>query len=452
MHSHGRVKRALTSIAVVMTAALPPALGLGPPAGASAPPASDTQIRALPNLRTVQTGYWVVDRRGGVAAGGGAPSLGGLGHAERLAGPVVGLAASAGGRGYWLVTAGGRVFGFGRAARLGRASGAQVRRLGRVVSIAATRDGKGYWLLTRGGAVLNFGDARRFGPLRPGQLRMAEGTLSSLVATPEGGGYWVVAANGRVFCFGDARCFGAHPGATAPIVGLASTADGNGYWLATTTGRVLAFGDAPGRGRLNPDARRAPVVGIAAPHGGHGYWLADATGATFGFGTAAATGAARLARGVVAIEPDPAPVVPARAVAAGRGARLEASTAASPGPGQTAVHFALDQVGKPYVWGGTGPSGFDCSGLAMMAWRSAGVDLPRTAAAQYYAGPHVPLSQLQPGDLVFWASNPSDPSTIYHVAISLGGTETVQATHSGSTVKVMALAVEGGAVPLATVP
>jgi peptidoglycan DL-endopeptidase CwlO len=111
--------------------------------------------------------------------------------------------------------------------------------------------------------------------------------------------------------------------------------------------------------------------------------------------------------------------------------------------GDIAVQFALAQLGKPYVYGATGPYGYDCSGLALASWRAAGVELPRTAAEQYLAGSHVPLDQLQPGDLVFWASDISDPDTIYHVAISLGGDQTVQASQTGEPVHVIALWPEG---------
>jgi cell wall-associated NlpC family hydrolase len=119
--------------------------------------------------------------------------------------------------------------------------------------------------------------------------------------------------------------------------------------------------------------------------------------------------------------------------------------------GDVAVAFALSQVGKPYLYGAAGPYGYDCSGLALASWRAAGVELPRTASAQYYAGSHVPLGQLQPGDLIFWASDVSDPATIYHVAISLGADGTVQATRTGQPVEVVPMW-PIGLVPVATRP
>jgi peptidoglycan DL-endopeptidase CwlO len=92
-----------------------------------------------------------------------------------------------------------------------------------------------------------------------------------------------------------------------------------------------------------------------------------------------------------------------------------------------ALDFALAQVGKPYTWGGTGPSSFDCSGLAMRAYEAAGVRLPHFAAFQYAASHPVARSQLKPGDLLFWARNPRKPATIYHEALYLGGGLMVQA-------------------------
>jgi cell wall-associated NlpC family hydrolase len=85
-----------------------------------------------------------------------------------------------------------------------------------------------------------------------------------------------------------------------------------------------------------------------------------------------------------------------------------------------AVRAALDQVGKPYLWGATGPSSFDCSGLVRWAYTQAGVPLPRTSREQFRAGPAVAGGGLHPGDLVFWATDPTDPSTIHHVGIYVG--------------------------------
>lgn len=106
--------------------------------------------------------------------------------------------------------------------------------------------------------------------------------------------------------------------------------------------------------------------------------------------------------------------------------------------GRVAVAWALEQVEKPYVWGGTGPTGFDCSGLTMRAWEAAGVTIPRVTTDQYQAGIRVPLSQLQPGDLLFYdttdvgAPGPA-PS---HVTMYVGDGKMVNAPSSGQTVRV----------------
>jgi cell wall-associated NlpC family hydrolase len=104
-----------------------------------------------------------------------------------------------------------------------------------------------------------------------------------------------------------------------------------------------------------------------------------------------------------------------------------------------AIAFAYDRLGTPYLWGGTGTAAqngeFDCSGLTQAAYHSVGVEIPRVAADQWYAGPHVPQSQLQPGDLVFFATNVNDPSTIHHVGIYVGGGAMIDAPHTGATIR-----------------
>lgn len=120
----------------------------------------------------------------------------------------------------------------------------------------------------------------------------------------------------------------------------------------------------------------------------------------------------------------PAPCQPADAVTSGQAS--------------AALAFARAQLGKPYVWGATGPGSYDCSGLTGAAWKAAGVSLPRTSAAQASAGTRVPLSQLQPGDLLFWSSN-GQISGVHHVALFLGsdggGPSILEAPQTGIPVR-----------------
>jgi peptidoglycan DL-endopeptidase CwlO len=102
------------------------------------------------------------------------------------------------------------------------------------------------------------------------------------------------------------------------------------------------------------------------------------------------------------------------------------------GGAATAIAAAESQIGVPYVWVGESPGhGFDCSGLVQWAWRQAGVDLPRTAAAQYDAIPHVSLSDLQPGDLLFWGDG-----GISHVGMYVGGGDIINAPETGELVRI----------------
>jgi cell wall-associated NlpC family hydrolase len=103
------------------------------------------------------------------------------------------------------------------------------------------------------------------------------------------------------------------------------------------------------------------------------------------------------------------------------------------GQAAAAVRFAYAQLGKPYVYGGAGPDSYDCSGLTMASWAAAGVGLPHNAAMQQADIPSVSLSNLQPGDLVFFG----DPA--YHVAIYIGGGNIIQAPHTGANVEITPL-------------
>jgi cell wall-associated NlpC family hydrolase len=97
------------------------------------------------------------------------------------------------------------------------------------------------------------------------------------------------------------------------------------------------------------------------------------------------------------------------------------------------LSFAAQQLNTPYVWGGTGNGGFDCSGLAQAAFEHAGIDLPRVAQDQFNAGPPVPGgTSVAPGDLVFFGDG---PSSVDHVGLYVGGGEMIDAPDTGELVR-----------------
>jgi cell wall-associated NlpC family hydrolase len=112
-----------------------------------------------------------------------------------------------------------------------------------------------------------------------------------------------------------------------------------------------------------------------------------------------------------------------------------------PAPTQAAgraIQWALGQQGKPYVWGAgvDQQSSFDCSSLMLQAYRDAGITLPRVSRQQFRAGAMLPVDQAQPGDLLFWAYDTSDPDTIHHVAMYLGDGKIVEAQQTGVPVHI----------------
>lgn len=99
-----------------------------------------------------------------------------------------------------------------------------------------------------------------------------------------------------------------------------------------------------------------------------------------------------------------------------------------------AVEFARSKLGLPYQWGGAGPL-YDCSGLTQAAYAAAGVSIPRTTTEQFSYGPHVPISALAPGDLVFFASDGTAEAP-GHVGIYLGGDLMLDAPHTGAVIHI----------------
>ena len=120
----------------------------------------------------------------------------------------------------------------------------------------------------------------------------------------------------------------------------------------------------------------------------------------------------------------------------------------SGGGASTAIATAQSYLGVPYVWGGESYGGVDCSGLTMLAWGSAGVDLPHLSRAQYSYGTHVPIGSMEAGDLIFWSSNGTQ-SGIYHVAIYLGGGQMIEAPTFGVPVRITGVYSWGSIMPYA---
>ena len=101
------------------------------------------------------------------------------------------------------------------------------------------------------------------------------------------------------------------------------------------------------------------------------------------------------------------------------------------------LQAAVSRLGMPYVWGANGPTSFDCSGLVQWSFAQAGVVMPRVAVDQARTGPAVPVSQLAPGDLLFYHTDPTAPGYISHVAIYLGGGKMIQAPEPGMNVEIV---------------
>jgi hypothetical protein len=131
-----------------------------------------------------------------------------------------------------------------------------------IVGMATTPTGKGYWLVASDGGVFAFGDAAFWGSTGAIKLNKA---IVGMAATPSGKGYWLVASDGGVFAFGDASFHGSTGSIVLnkPIVGIAPTNNGTGYWLGASDGGIFAF-NAPFLGSHGGSPLNKPAVGIAA--------------------------------------------------------------------------------------------------------------------------------------------------------------------------------------------
>ena len=238
-------------------------------------------------------GIVLAARDGGVFNYGTAPFAGSM-AAQHLNAPIVAVAATPDGGGYWLVGSDGGVFAYGDAQYYGSVSGMALD--APIVGMAPTPDGRGYWLVASDGGVFAYGDAGFHGSM--GGTRLNAQVVG--MAATEYGGYWLVSSDGGVYSFGGAGFFGSAGGARldAAVTGMAATADGQGYWLVGSDGGVFSYGDAtylgsvPGQGITG----QPPVVGISRTPTGSGYWLAGSNGAVYAYGDAAFLGAPNAAR------------------------------------------------------------------------------------------------------------------------------------------------------------
>jgi peptidoglycan hydrolase-like protein with peptidoglycan-binding domain len=218
-------------------------------------------------------GYWLVAANGGVFSYGDAHFYGSTGGIT-LNKPIVGIAATPSGGGYWLVASDGGVFSYGDAHFYGSTGGITLNKP--VVGIAATHDGNGYWLVASDGGVFSYGDAHFYGST--GNITLNKPVVG-IAATHDGNGYWLVASDGGIFSYGDAHFYGSTGNITLaqPIVGMAVSETGNGYWLAASDGGIFNYGDAHFYGSMGGSALANPIIGIAPADAGTGYWLLPTT-------------------------------------------------------------------------------------------------------------------------------------------------------------------------------
>src|SRR5665213_745167 len=210
---------------------------------------------------TPHQGYYAYESTGFISPYGNDAFLSYLGDlsATPLNQPIVGMAQTPDGGGYWLVAADGGIFAFGDAGFHGSMGGTLLNKP--IVGMAANPTG-GYWLVASGGGIFAFGGAQFFGST--GDLVLNKPVVG-MTATTDGRGYWFVASDGGIFSYGDASFHGSTGALTLnrPIVGMASVPSGTGYWLIATDGGIFALsapylGSIPGDGVTVDD-----VVGLS---------------------------------------------------------------------------------------------------------------------------------------------------------------------------------------------
>ncbi len=234
---------------------------------------------------TPHMGYYLYDRFGDTTNFGNDGYLNYLGNPGyfTLDQPIVSMATTPDGSGYWMTAADGGVFSFGDAHFYGSTGNVHLNKP--IVGMAATPDGKGYWLVAQDGGIFSFGDAHFYGST--GNIHLNK-PIVGMAATPDGKGYWLVAQDGGIFSFGDAHFYGSTGNIhlNKPIVGMAATPDGKGYWFVASDGGVFSFGDAHFYGSTGNVHLVRPITGMLPSPDGGGYLLVADDGGIFTFGDA----------------------------------------------------------------------------------------------------------------------------------------------------------------------
>ncbi|MDQ1517193.1 MAG: hypothetical protein QOE80_3023, partial [Actinomycetota bacterium] len=222
-------------------------------------------------------GYWMVGADGKVYGFGTAQRFGDAGLTPGTS--AVDLEPTPSGDGYWVVDDAGGVSSFGDAVFRGAPDSLTLKAGEKVTSLSSTATGKGYWMFTNKGRVLTFGDAVAYGDMSKQTLNAP--VLDSIV-TPTGKGYYMVAADGGIFSFGDAKFYGSMGGKklNAPVQSLVPDSDGVGYWLVASDGGIFAF-DAPFKGSMGGQKLNKPVTGMVRY--ADGYLMVGEDGGIFNF-------------------------------------------------------------------------------------------------------------------------------------------------------------------------
>jgi hypothetical protein len=236
-----------------------------------------------------EQGYYLFGQQGEITGFGNDNYLSYLNGAQyyNLNAPIVAMAPTPTGGGYWMVGTDGGVFSSGDAGFYGSTGNIHLNKP--VVGMAATPDGGGYWFVASDGGIFAYGDAGFYGS-RGGQP--LNKPIVGMAVTPDGKGYWLVASDGGIFSYGDAGFYGS-TGAihlNQPVVGMTPTPSGHGYWFVASDGGIFAYGDAGFYGSTGAIHLNSPIVGMTAAPDGAGYWFTASDGGVFNYGSAGFAG------------------------------------------------------------------------------------------------------------------------------------------------------------------